>query len=194
MLNQNPEIQILLRSAERVFNFRTSTSSDFECLSVHIYQNTHHKISSSTLKRLWGYIKYNYTPRESTLDVLAKYTGHSSYKDFCENNSYILESASLFFSNNQVDSISLTKGATVTVCWDPDRYVKFEKIDDLNFKVSVSINSKLKEGDKCYISSFIEGHPLLVTNIERSDIKLKAYIAGKQKGVKIIEVKRPDYG
>lgn len=189
MLSQSPEIQILLRAVENKFNFRTRTTSDFECLSEAIYNSRNTHISPSTLKRLWGYVKYRYVPRESTLDILANYVGFSSYNVFCEKNGAIMESASLFISNKQLDSLCMECGTVIAVCWDPDRYVEFEKITDLCYRVAVSKNSKLKAGDNCCISSFIDGHSLLVTNIIRDDVKLKAYIAGKHKGIRIIEVR-----
>jgi hypothetical protein len=194
MLSKNPEIQILLKSVENRFNFRIKTASDFECLSADICQITHAYISPSTLKRLWGYIKYKYVPRETTLDILARYAGYMSYNDFCYNNKAILESASKFLNGRQIDSSEIKDGSVVSVLWQPDRYAEFQKEEEMKFRVIVSKNGKLKEGDECIITTFIDSHPLYVNNVIREGVNLKTYVAGKQGGVKILNIKPPEDG
>lgn len=56
---------------------------DFERLSEQIFAKVHAKVSSTTLKRLWGYLKDGSMPRESTLDILSQFLGHSDWQAFC---------------------------------------------------------------------------------------------------------------
>ena len=77
------ELSHLLSEVERTYGRRIATSTDFEALAVMIEHQTRELISASTLKRLWGYVTLNPTPRMTTLDVLARYIGQSSCKKFC---------------------------------------------------------------------------------------------------------------
>ena len=70
MFSEYPELQELLKQIELRYGEKVKTSVDFECLSEDITFNTKQIISSSTLKRIWGYVDYKFLPRESTLDVL----------------------------------------------------------------------------------------------------------------------------
>ncbi len=79
-----PEINELIRIVEQRYGAKIKTTVDFNCLSAEISFATKRVISSSTLKRIWGYVDYNFTPRETTLDVLTKYVGFSDYVNFTE--------------------------------------------------------------------------------------------------------------
>lgn len=73
-----------LRDAiEEQTKFYPATPKDFDCLAANIYEQTHERVSVSTLKRVWGYVDSDSTPRITTLNVLAKYIGYSSWRDFC---------------------------------------------------------------------------------------------------------------
>ena len=69
-----PELTFLLSEVEKKYNRRIATTTDFESLSVVIEHTTGELLSSSTLKRLWGYVSLNPTPRISTLDILSRLT------------------------------------------------------------------------------------------------------------------------
>lgn len=58
------------------------TNVDFEVLSEKILEETNTSLSTSTLKRLWGRVKYSSTPQAATLNALARFAGYSSYRDF----------------------------------------------------------------------------------------------------------------
>ena len=107
MPQQIPEIALLLEEVERKYGRKVSTSTDFESLSVMIEHEIGEYISSSTLKRLWGYVTLKPTPRISTLDVLCRYIGHQSFAVYREvlKKSGTVESA--FFSTPCVSSSDL---------------------------------------------------------------------------------------
>lgn len=60
-----------------------ATPKDFDCLAADIYEQLHESVSASTLKRVWGYVDSDSTPRITTLNVLAKFIGYSNWHDFC---------------------------------------------------------------------------------------------------------------
>lgn len=57
-------------------------SQDFENLSEQIFQKTHVVLSASTLKRIWGKVRYESTPQLSTLDALARFLDYPTWRDF----------------------------------------------------------------------------------------------------------------
>lgn len=71
--------QAIISTLDRTIDSPT----DFDYLSIKISEKTGDTISSSTLKRLFGYIKPATTPRPSTLSSLARYVGYSGWSEFC---------------------------------------------------------------------------------------------------------------
>lgn len=57
-------------------------SSDFELLSEKILNKTGVNLSQSTLKRLWGKVKYDSEPQPSTLNALANFLGFKNFREF----------------------------------------------------------------------------------------------------------------
>ncbi len=61
-------------------------TKDFINLSEEIYLKTKVKLSDTTLKRIWGRVKYNNFPSVSTLDVLAGFLDYDSWRSFKASN------------------------------------------------------------------------------------------------------------
>lgn len=57
-------------------------NQDFEALSERIFRETKVSLSASTLKRLWGKIRYEGTPNISTLNALAQFIGYENWRAF----------------------------------------------------------------------------------------------------------------
>ncbi|MDQ1089571.1 hypothetical protein [Siphonobacter sp. SORGH_AS_1065] len=71
---------------ESKIGWRKSTdwqSQDFETLSEEIFKKTGVLLSPSTLKRIWGKVKYNSTPNLATLDALAQFVDFPNWRSFC---------------------------------------------------------------------------------------------------------------
>ena len=82
-------------------------------------------LGATTLKRLWGYIPGQTTPRLATLNVLAKYAGYENFKAFCDQ--LHAEDSSDFITNRHyVTSAELALGDSVTIGWAPNRLVRLE--------------------------------------------------------------------
>lgn len=58
------------------------TSYDFEKLSEAIQEHTGVTLSITTLKRLWGKLKYDNIPATTTLNTLAKFAGYEDWREF----------------------------------------------------------------------------------------------------------------
>ena len=185
---QIPEVSYLLSEVEKKYGRRIATSTDFESLSVTIDIMTGELLSSSTLKRLWGYVSANPTPRTSTLDVLSRYIGHRSFKEFCEGLKSSNVYASTFFSSRVLDIDSLRVGQHVCLGWDPNRLVEMEYLGNRNFRVTSSANSQLKVDDTFELFEVILGYPLVILKILRDGKYTNPYIAGRQGGLNYMKI------
>lgn len=80
------ELILLCRTRiEQFLNWGDSslwTNSDFELLSDKIFEKTTVRLSISTLKRIWGKVKYDNSPTAATLNALANFLGYASWRDF----------------------------------------------------------------------------------------------------------------
>ena len=182
-----PEISSLLQEVERHYGRKVNTSTDFESLSVVIEHDTGEYISSSTLKRLWGYVNLKPTPRISTLDVLCRYVGHKSFADYCEalKRSGAVESS--FFSTPYISSSDLKAGDTLTVGWPPNRLVTLRYDGEDTYTVTKIENAKLQVGDRFRATQFLLGYPLYIDRIQRPDGTTPSYVAGKNGGLNRVE-------
>ena len=117
-----PEIAELLLQVEKAYAKPLNSSTDFEELSIQLKYKLGMSLSSSTLKRLWGYVNDAHSPRPQTLDVLARYLGHADFKDFCMwlkhttayNSSFFSAKRSQYLSNAQSPASS---SKSARDCW-----------------------------------------------------------------------------
>lgn len=83
-MNIGEEVIVHLRKdLEAAVGRKMVVPRDFEKLSERVFQSVHMKISPTTLKRLWGYLKDGTMPRESTLDILSQFLGHEDWNAYC---------------------------------------------------------------------------------------------------------------
>lgn len=183
-----PELTYLLSEVERKYGRRVATSTDFESLSVVIEHQTGELISSSTLKRLWGYVSLNPTPRISTLDILSRFTGHKDFRHFCRSLTESKVFSSTFFSTRCTVTSDLSVGQTVIVGWAPDRIIKIHYCGNHLFEVTESINSQLQKGDRFELSEIILGYPLFISRILRDGEYTPSYIAGQHGGINMLDI------
>lgn len=183
MTDQNPELQFLLDEVASAFGGRLETTTDFDALSEAIDARVHQRISSSTLKRLWGYVSLHPRPRTATLDILSQYVGRTSYRALCTE----LRTTSSFISAESIDSASLATGTKLRLRWMPDRSVLLEYKGSGLFCVLDSGKSKLRPADSFHAGMFIKGHPLYIDDLSRDGKLLPPYVAGRSAGISSIE-------
>ncbi len=101
------EKQFLLlcrRQIELMLNWGDSsiwTNDDFEQLSEKIFVKTRVQLSISTLKRIWGKVRYENFPTTGTLNALAGFLDYDSWRDFRQKNE-INDPASMLGNNFEV--------------------------------------------------------------------------------------------
>ena len=183
-----PKLNYLLAEVEKRYGRRLLTSADFEALSVVVEHECGELISSSTLKRLWGYVTLKPTPRISTLNVLSRYVGKRDFSAFKQGILNDEHYVSHFFSVKKVCSSDLKIGAEVLIGWAPNRLVTLRYDGDGNYTVIKSENSKLLEGDKFQAEFFMIGYPLYIPKLLRNGEYTLSYIAGTQEGLNRADV------
>jgi hypothetical protein len=183
-----PELAYLLTEVEKKYGRRIATTTDFESLSVVIEHTIGELISSSTLKRLWGYVSLNPTPRIATLDVLSRFIGHKDFKSFCDGLKDSQAFTSTFFSSKCQTVAELTEGARVTLGWAPNRLVILNYLGSFQFEVVSSENSQLRAGDRFELSEIIVGYPLYISRILRDGKYTPSYVAGQINGINLLKV------
>lgn len=128
MVSQNTEIKFgnkmkiqICLEIERAIGKKVQTPKDFEYLRERIYARLHILISSTTLKRIWGYLEDDVQPRESTLDILARFLCFADYQDFQSSVDKKEQQSSPVLSRklNVIDE--LRKGDQLLLAWQPDR-------------------------------------------------------------------------
>ena len=183
MTDYSPELQYLLDQVSATFGGRLETTTDFDSLSYEIENSVHQHISSSTLKRLWGYVQPQPRPRIATLDVLSQYVGRSGYRSLCKE----LDKSSDFITTEKLEAAALQPGDRFLIRWLPDRNVILECLGDKCFKVIDHGNSKLRSGDVFHASVFMKNHPLYIDDLTRNGSVLQPFVAGRITGLTSID-------
>jgi len=182
---KNQKIMLLsstiIRQLESKARHNISTAADCEYLSLDIESVTGEHIGVNTIKRLVGVIKDEREPRETTLNVIARYLGVKTWKELM---SYEFFPASGFDTeSDDFFSKDLEPGDRVRYGYKPDRQVIIKYLGDEKYEVQYSINSKLQKGDILTISQFEMNVPLFISNVERDGKSLGSYKAGKNGGL-----------
>ena len=180
-----PEISALRVRVEEVFGRSLQTHNSFLTLVDAVEAALREHLSESTLERLWGYSTRGADAVSlRTLDVLSKYVGSSSWKDFCCGLKASSPVESEEFAGESVVSTRLEPGARLQLGWLPDRLVTVTYIGHNRFVVEESLNSSLQPGDSFECLQIQTGRPLYLDRFRRADsIAESRYVAGERHGL-----------
>ena len=178
-------VSYLKECIELMLDRKMLTPKDFDFLSEQIFVRLNIMVSSTTLKRLWGYLNEGNVPRKSTLSILSQFVGYRDWESLVESveEGEHLPQSNLILSR-RLSSYSLSRGNVLILTWLPDRLCKVLYLGDGNYEVLDSKNSKLSVGDTFHCSIFIEGEPLYIDNLTHGPYHDIAYIAGKKDGIR----------
>lgn len=142
-------------------------------------------VSTTTLKRIWGYLNDAVEARESTLGILSQFLGYRDWKDYCASSAQPDEpQSSPVFSRRLSVAEQLNVGDCLSLSWHPSRVCRVRYVGELTFLVLESVNTRLKAGDTFLCSLIIEGEPLYIDNLRQQNKPPVAYVCGKKAGVK----------
>lgn len=164
------------------------TTTDFEEFSIYLHKNTGKNVSSSTLKRIYGYVNDDHNPRATTLDTLAQYIGYKDFTDFCNWLKSCTKFNSSFFMTQQLISSELNEGEEIAIGWSPNRILQLRYLGESTYEILTAENSKLKVGDKFVTGCFIKEQPLYLPYIERDGKRTASFVAGRNGGLTLIKV------
>lgn len=185
-----PEIEELKQLVKQKYGKTLATTTDFEEFSLYLKKKEDKNVSSSTLKRLYGYVSDEHKPRLTTLDPLAQYIGHADYKDFvCWLKNSTLYNSS-FFMADQLTSSQLTAGTELVIGWSPNRMLTLRYLGESLYEVVTTENSKLLCGDRFVTGCFIKGQPLLLSYVERDGARTMPFVAGRNGGLTVVRLKK----
>jgi hypothetical protein len=178
----------LKREVERVVGRELREARDFEVLSQMLLRSTRERLSPTTLKRLWGYLKNEEVQtRRHTLDVLARFTGYRSYEDFCASDGSKGDVQSDICMEERVTTETMRLGQRLVVTWLPDRRIVVKHLGGSRFEILEVENSKLCVGDTFLCHLMIQHEPLYLDQLIHQGLPPTAYVAGRRNGV-VVEV------
>lgn len=184
----SPEIEELRIVVEQKYGRPLNTSTDFDEFSLFLKRSFDMDISTSTLKRLWGYVNDIHKPRIITLDGLARFAGYGTFSDFKVWLKTNVKYNSSFINAVQLVSNDLKLNTTVMIGWKPNRVVHLRYIGNSRYEVIASENSKLMIGDIFMTGCFFKGQPLFLPFIERAGHRTSPFVAGRNGGITMINV------
>lgn len=176
-------ITLLKKHIEQMIGQPVTTPKEFTQLAEKIFHRTHVQISSTTLKRLWGYLNEPVAPRMSTLNFLAQFLGYSNWPSFCESTTSPLDAQSNLIINKMLSTEQLPRYAHIRLTWAPERVCEIRHEGNGRFSVIHSEKTKLQVGDTFECKLFIEKEPLYLYNLIHQGQKVPAYVAGKKDGI-----------
>lgn len=189
-------LESLIHISNCNLGFIPSTPAEFKDLSLLILKKTQSTISTSSIKRLWGYVQYTSFPSRSTLNTLARFNDFKDWETFLNEVPYhdSKDSSSGFLDNSLVNANTLNIDDEIIIKWDNEKSCTLEYISYLRFRVIEANNIKLQPGDTCTLHSVCVGLPLFISNIQRESVIIPAYIGAKKGGVRSIEILRANAG
>jgi len=171
----------LCREVENSCGFAMRTPRDFNALSELISSRTGATVSSTTLKRVWGYISRTSGVSRYTLNSLAQFVGYPDYASFSTSSN---ELQSNLLLSDKLSANEIPTGGRVRLTWRPNRVCVVEHLGDNRFRVIESQHSKLAVGDTFVCQMFIRHEPLYVDDLEHGgEATHTAYVAGRTDGI-----------
>ena len=182
------EQDLLKKEVERLMGRKLIEARDFEQQSNQIFLHTRDRLSPTTLKRLWGYLRHEEVQtRQHTLDVLARFVGYKNYESFCAQSDQLDEVQSGIIPEDKIDTEKLRRGQRLVITWRPDRRIVVRHEGNGEFVIVEAENTKLCVGDTFRCHLMIQHEPLYLDDVSHQGQPSMVYVAGQRDGV-VVEV------
>ena len=186
MLDGQKKQDLLKQEVERMMGRQLKESRDFEELSDLIISHTHERLSPTTLKRLWGYLKNEEVEtRPHTMDVLARLVGFHDYEDFRSRADGLDEVQSGILSGEDITTEGMKRGQRLVITWRPDRRIVVKHLGGSRFEIVEAENTKLCVGDTFRCHLMIQHEPLFLDDVVHLGLPAMVYVAGQRDGVSV---------
>lgn len=186
------DIDTLCQAVEQAMGRRLQTPKDFDLLSERVYARVGEMLSLNTLRRVWGKLDEERTPRLSTLSILARFIGFADFEAFVDKAFTGGEGgqpSSPFLGRRLSVLNGLTRGDRLQLTWHPDRVCDVEYNGSQHFRVIHAENTRLQVGDTFLCGIIIEGEQLYLDQLQHGDNPPSTYICGKIGGVRFEHLK-----
>ena len=131
-----------------------------DALAEDISKATGRSISSSTIKRLWGFIEGASAARSYTLDTVAEYCGHSCFDDLIE--SFNPEKKEQKSNLVKVQASEIGSNQVIVIGFGGDQSVQLQRDRKTTFRVISGNHPKLKEQQRISFNSVEVGYPMFI--------------------------------
>ena len=173
--------EIIKKRLEEKSGINIRYSRDCEVLANKIGSQSNCRLSASTIRRLFGFIKETKEVRIHTLDVISNYLGHTSWDELIQ-------------TLNQEEDIKpdiitelklsrLKTGDKYSYTYKPDAEVTFECVAKSRFKVIDSKNGQLKKGDIFTANMILLHYPFFIRQADQVNNSFVQVIEGKISGI-----------
>lgn len=180
----------LCQMVEEALHHQMASPKDFERLSEDIFARTRTMVSATTLKRIWGYIRYDYEPNVSTLDALAQFVGYLNYSTFCQQLPLTDGVPSNTVLSRHINVLKdLSEHDEITLYWAPNRRCLIHYLGNQKFVVKESEYTRLLPGDTFICGLIIEGEPLYLNHLVQTGYPPTNYVCGKKGGIRFDDQK-----
>lgn len=177
------EISLLKTKVEQVLSKKMRFPSDFDFLSGVIWDRTHESVSSSTLKRIWGYVGKSIDARESTLDIISRFLNYKNWDDFVSRANSPLSCQSGLTYAPTIRTQDLQVSQKIELQWAPDRRCVIEYMGGSRYKVLISENTSLQVDDTFCCGVFVLHEAALLDRFVSNFSEPVNYIIGSQSGL-----------
>lgn len=183
-INNNQTIKDLLNGIEEMTGMDIRTPKDFNRLRTIIYNRTGQIISTTTLKRIWGYLDEPVNTRTSTLSILANCLGYKDWEHYCNqlNGVGTVDPSSPILGRRLNVPSDLKTGDRIKLTWQPQRTCIAAYNGDGHFEVVESENTRLKPGDTFSCHIVISGYPLYLSELRQGKKDPIGYVCGRGEG------------
>jgi hypothetical protein len=176
--------EIIKQKIEERFGKAVRYPKDCEALASIISSVCNERVSASTLKRLYGFVKGVEQPRQFTLDLIAQYIDFPDWDALINKINNV--NYSEFISLTEITTDNLVENEIIEFGYKPERNLAVKFLGKQQFEVIKSEKSKLTVGDIITVYHFVLGYPLLINEVKRNNKHLGQYIAGKLSGLAYI--------
>ncbi len=189
-LKDGEMLNLLRERVEKASKRAMDAPRDFEWLSKKLGK-VGDSVSVTTLKRCWGYVDAPMTPRQHTLDVLARYLGYHNFEHFVDAHDVINDEP----ASDPVAGVllrpahDLAVNDRVLLTWQPGRECVIRYLGNEQFVVERSERTRLQPGNTFNCGVIIEGEQLYIHNLIMMGRKPTGYVCGKRGGIhfKVLE-------
>ncbi len=175
----------IIKITNENLGYRPTTPTGFNDLSRQIQQITGETLSTSSIKRIWGYVHYNKSFSPTTLNILARFNGMKDWEDFKKilRENPPTDDDSGFHNENIIETNKYSSGDRILLSWNDGKQCELECVGHMRFRVLKSENIKLKSSDIVTLHTLCIGQPVYISDIIRGDIHFNNYIGAKRGGL-----------